>query len=220
MTSEPTLGGRATRTRAAILEAAETRFAERGFAATRLEDVAEQVGIRRASIVYYFKDKRELYDSVLESLFSGLLEDVGAALAGPEPLIRRIENAVSAWVDYVGRRPAIARIILREAANAEPERRSALLAHLGPFYELVRREVFERGEDLPTAPVDPVHLASTIGGATVFFVAAMPALVPELELDPLAPAQLAAHKEQVLRIVRRLLGLRPAPPQRERDRLR
>ena len=216
MASEPTLGARAARTRTAILEAAETLFAERGFASTRLEDVAEQVGIRRASIVYYFKDKRDLYDAVLGSVFSGRLEDVGAALSSTEPLTRRIENAVSAWIDYVGRRPAIARIILREAANAEPERRSALLEHIGPFHELVRREVLERGDDLPAAPVDPIHLASTLGGATVFFVAAMPALVPELELDPLSPEELATHKEQILRIVRRLLGLRPAGRQAHR----
>ena len=50
---------RAERTRASILDAAETCFAERGFSATRLEDVAEAVGIRRASIVYHFRDKRK-----------------------------------------------------------------------------------------------------------------------------------------------------------------
>ncbi|MGH7287017.1 MAG: TetR family transcriptional regulator, partial [Myxococcota bacterium] len=53
---------KALRTRAAILAAAEAVFAERGFAAARLEDVAARVGIRRASIVYHFRDKRELYD--------------------------------------------------------------------------------------------------------------------------------------------------------------
>jgi TetR/AcrR family transcriptional regulator len=58
MATEANLGARAIRTRAAILDAAEALFSERGFDATRLEDVAERVGIRRASIVYYFKDKR------------------------------------------------------------------------------------------------------------------------------------------------------------------
>ena len=48
---------RAERTRASILEVAEVIFAEKGFDGTRLEDVAQAVKIRRASIVYYFKDK-------------------------------------------------------------------------------------------------------------------------------------------------------------------
>ncbi|TFG91552.1 MAG: TetR/AcrR family transcriptional regulator, partial [Myxococcales bacterium] len=61
-------GSRAEQTRTALLDASEALFAERGFDATRLEDVALRVGIRRASIVYYYRDKRELYDAVLAQL--------------------------------------------------------------------------------------------------------------------------------------------------------
>jgi len=199
---------RAERTRAAVLEAAEAVFAEKGFAATRLEDVADRVGIRRASIVYYFKDKQELYHAVLASVFGGLLEKIEAALSLPDPLPARIEAGVAAWVDYVGARPSIARLLLREVADATPGRRPAVILHTQPFFDLIRRQVFERdgGAIAHLAPIDPIHLASTIAGATVFFVAAMPALVPDRALDPVAPEHLAAHREEVLGIVRRLLG--------------
>ena len=83
MTQAAPQRSRAERTRAAVLEAAEAIFAEKGFAATRLEDVADRVGIRRASIVYYFKDKKELYHAVLASVFGGLLERIQTALSGP-----------------------------------------------------------------------------------------------------------------------------------------
>ncbi len=199
---------RAERTRTALLEAAEAIFAEKGFAATRLEDVAERVGIRRASIVYYFKDKKELYHAVLASVFGGLLAKIAEALSRPDPLPARIEAGVCAWVDYVGARPSIARLILREVADATPGHRPAVLEHTRPFFDLIRQQVFERdgGAIARLSPIDPVHLASTIAGATVFFVAAMPALVPDLALDPVSPAHLAAHREEVLGIVRRLLG--------------
>jgi TetR/AcrR family transcriptional regulator len=205
---------RAERTRAAVLEAAEAVFAEKGFAATRLEDVADRVGIRRASIVYYFKDKRELYHAVLASVFGGLHARIEEALSRPDPLPARIEAGVGAWVDYVGARPSIARLILREVADATPGNQPAVLEHTRPFFELVREQVYERKDAAAAslAPIDPVHLASTIAGATVFFVAAMPKLVPDLALDPVSPAHLAAHREEVLRIVRRLLGI--AAPRR------
>ena len=210
------LGSRAERTRGAILEAAEGLFAERGFATTRLEDVAARVGIRRASIVYYFKDKRELYEAVLESVFAALLRQIEAALSSADPLPQRVEAGVSAWVDFVGSRPSFARILLREVADAGPERASALLRHTQPFTELIRKQVFERSaaEDQQLAPVDPLHIASTIAGATVFYVAAMPILVPEVGADLLSPQQLEAHRTQVLRIVRRLLGTRGPRPTR------
>src|SRR3546814_10910828 len=54
---------RAERTRAAILAAAEELFASRGFATTRLQDVADAVKMTRAALFYYFKDKQSLFDA-------------------------------------------------------------------------------------------------------------------------------------------------------------
>jgi len=201
-------GPRASLTRGAILRAAESLFAERGFDAARLEDVALSVGMRRASLVYHFRDKQELYDAVLADLLEALLARVAAALRSSGGLGVRVERAVSAWVDFIGERPALARIVLREAAGATPERPPAILRHLGGFHALAR-EVFDATRDDPlarAAPIDPVHFASAIAGATVFFVAAMPALMPGTGFDPLASGRLAAHREDVLRIARRLLG--------------
>ena len=61
-------------------------------------------------------------------------------------------------------------------------------------------------------PIDPLHLASAVAGTTVFFVAAIPSLLPQSSFDPLAPAQLEAHRRELLVIVRRLLGLRAPRP--------
>jgi TetR/AcrR family transcriptional regulator len=207
----PRPGTRAERTRAAILAAAEQIFAERGFAAARLEDVAEVVGIRRASIVYHFRDKRELYEAVLASVVGDFRPRLEAALAGPGTLSERIEAAVGAWVDYVAERPALARILLREVADASRDHPPAVVAAAAPFVELVERFRAEMRDD-PLAlarPIDPVHLASAIVGTTVFFVAGMPALVPE-GFDPLSAPHLASHREEVLRLTRRLLGA-PGP---------
>jgi TetR/AcrR family transcriptional regulator len=207
---------RSERTRVAILQAAEAIFAERGFDGTRLEDVAQAVGIRRASIVYYFKDKRELYDQVLATVFGGFLERLREALEGPAPPSELIESAVGSWVDYVGQRPALARILLREVADATPARQPAVLAHIRPFFEVVERFIQEHSHDELSllTPIDPAHLAGTIAGATVFLVAAMPSLLSSMEFDPLSPKHLERHRSEVLRITRRLLGTSGPRPAR------
>lgn len=199
---------KAERTRAAILEAAEARFAETGFAATRLEDVAEAVGIRRASIVYYFRDKPALYDAVLAHVLDGLYQRIAPALEGPGGVLERIDAAVSAWVDFVGQRPTFARLLLREIAGSSGGEGPAILRHTTPFVTLARRvaEEARRDPDGIRAPIDPAHLAATIAGATVFFVSAIPTLFPALDFDPLAKEQLEAHRAEVLRITHRLLG--------------
>src|SRR3974377_1917541 len=139
--------GRSEHTRAAILKAAEELFAERGFASSRLEDVAERVGIRRASIFYYFPDKPALYDAVLANALGALLARTKAALRARGNLSARIEAAVTAWVETLGARPTLARLLLREAADGTPESPPALLRHTQPFVELVQRVVKESAGD-------------------------------------------------------------------------
>jgi TetR/AcrR family transcriptional regulator len=213
MAQGATHGARAEKTRAGILDAAEALFAERGFDATRLEDIAERVGIRRASIVYYFKDKRELYDAVLEDVFGGLHDALAEVLVRSRTLTEQIEMGVSAWVDYVGRRPSIARLLLREVADANREHGAGVLEQTQRLRQLVQHEVLDRPNRKQTklAAVDPVHLASAVAGATIFFVAAMPTLVPDLGFDPLSREQLEVHKQEVLHIAQRLLGIEAAP---------
>lgn len=203
---------RSEQTRAAILEAAERAFAESGYEGARLQDIAEAVGIRRASIVYYFRDKRELYDAVLGLLLGAWLERLSEALEGPQTesasAIERIESSVSAWVDFVIGRPSFARIVLREVAGAGGARPEAVVGHIGPFFELIGRFMeSEGGEIARSSPVAPEHLASAIAGSTLFFVAAMPALVPGGDFDPLNPTEAAAHREEIMKITRRLLGI-------------
>jgi TetR/AcrR family transcriptional regulator len=199
---------RSERTRAAILAAAEALFAERGFAETRLEDVAEAVGIRRASIVYYFADKPALYDAVLADVFGSLRDRLAPALLAPKPLADRALDAVSIWIDTLAERPSTARILLREVADGRTGQEPPVVKHTRAFFELIGQALAKSGGDVlaHAEPVHPVHLAAVVTGATVFYIAAMPALLPGLGFDPFEPARLAAFKHELTSTVRRLLG--------------
>src|SRR5688572_16884785 len=93
-------------TRAEIVAAAERHFAERGFEAARLEDIAADVGIRRAAIFYHFGDKDELYAAVLDAVFDGMR----AAMPTSGSAAERLEASLLGWIDYVARRPTVARL--------------------------------------------------------------------------------------------------------------
>ena len=201
---------KASRTRARILEAAERRFARYGFTDTRLEDVAEEVGVKRAALFYYFDSKRELFRAVVENAFGDLLERVAAILSRPLRLEQRIDAAVEEWVDAVALRPTLARLILRQAADAPdaPPDFRELLPRADHFLALTSRLLEEgsrSGELQPIRP-DPFHVIAAAVGSTVFYVAALRSLLPG-DFDPLAPEELAAHKRDVVRTVRRLLGV-------------
>jgi len=202
-------GARAERTRAAILAAAEQQFARRGFVATRLEDVAAAVDLKRAALFYHFRDKQSLYDAVLADAFGSLGSRLQNAFVAPEPIAVRVERAVEAWVDTVLARPTLARLILRHAAEADEHGAQGIFPSASHFMS-VGASLFEQartsGEFKPVYE-DPFQVASAVIGATVFYVTALAPLVPGTEQSALTEERGAAHKRDVVRMVRLLLGV-------------
>src|SRR5262245_19180233 len=65
--------------RAAILDAALEEFAARGFAATRLDDVARRARIAKGTIYLYFRDKESLFQELVRAMLSPLVGTIAAA---------------------------------------------------------------------------------------------------------------------------------------------
>jgi TetR/AcrR family transcriptional regulator len=216
-------GERGEHTRAKILETAEGLFGERGFAETRLEDVAEAVGIRRAALVYYFSDKKDLYQAVIEEVFGGLVDCLAAAGDSAHGPVERIEAMATAWVDFVTTRPAAARLYLREISNAGPDRPPAIAAHVRATYERAREIVREGERQGLFHPVSPLHLIGMIAGASLMFVAGIPWMRLEPTYDPLSPTEIETHRNEIVQLTRRMLGVTKAgakaQPPRRRKRL-
>ena len=59
--------------RALILNAAESVFARRGFSGSRLKDIAEEAGLPKANILYYYKSKEDLYRCVCQDILENWL---------------------------------------------------------------------------------------------------------------------------------------------------
>jgi AcrR family transcriptional regulator len=117
-----------------ILAAALASFAERGFAATRLEDVAARAGISKGTLYLYFKGKEELFEAVVRATLLPNLERVEALAArfeGPSALLlERLLLTIAGVMD--SRVGAIPKLVIAEAGN---------FPDLARFYldEVVRR---------------------------------------------------------------------------------
>jgi TetR/AcrR family transcriptional regulator len=196
-------------TRAEIVAAAERFFAERGFEATRLDDIAAEVGIRRAAIFYHFGDKQELYAAVLDEVFRDWSLPSGGSAA------ERLEAALTGWIDYVAQRPSVARMILREAASFQPGEITPFMRAGGAAIEWFRAVIDEGIATSELEPrIDPYRFMSLMGAMTVFHFAAMPWLTLNVPIDPWSRAELDAHKREVLLGARGMLGIRAAPEER------
>jgi TetR/AcrR family transcriptional regulator len=204
---------RSDKTRAAILTAAEDVFAHAGFGGARVEEVAQRAGVSRASIFYYFEGKGDLYQTVLQSLVAPYLDDVRKVLSLGEQVsdvdsgAEVIERGVAVAVDFLARKPNAARIVLRELADYQPGRNPALGQALKPIVAEASQFLRARAEEGRIDPIDPVHLMTTLAGATLVFITGTPILDPGRRTAGLREPELAKHKSEMTRIARRLLGV-------------
>jgi AcrR family transcriptional regulator len=122
-----------------ILEAALALFVEKGFAATRLDDVAARAGLSKAAIYLYFEDKTALLQAVIR-------QTIAANLSTVEMLAKAHQGSIAALIprllDFMASRvedtpmPSIAKLVIAES-RAFPE--------IGRFY---LDEVISRGTAL------------------------------------------------------------------------
>jgi AcrR family transcriptional regulator len=89
------LGWRAARTRAAILSAAKKLFLELGYAGTRINNITDACGISRAGFYTYFRDKREIFNTLGEATYHELIAVIGEWDRIPRDCT---QDDVEAWV--------------------------------------------------------------------------------------------------------------------------
>jgi AcrR family transcriptional regulator len=134
---------RGERTAERILDAAEARFAEQGFAGTTLRDVAADVGIRNPSLYNHFESKDELYAAVLERGIQPVIDALaGFVRGGADDDERRA--LVEHLVGLVAHRPNLLRLvqfeILTGGARLTPALRGFIEVALARAGEIVAQD--------------------------------------------------------------------------------
>jgi AcrR family transcriptional regulator len=136
---------------AEILSAALACFAERGFAATRLDEVATRAGVTKGTLYLYFRNKEELFKAVVRQALLPNIERVEAMIGeATEPASLLLERLIKSFAEVIPSPvSAIPKLVLTEAGNFPDLARFYLdeVVHRG--MALVRRVLHsgvERGE--------------------------------------------------------------------------
>ena len=192
-------------TRQAILAAAERIFADVGYAAARLEDVALEVGLRRPSIVYYFPSKQQLYDEVEGDIFTSMHEFVQERRAGLEAPMERLLALLDAWLDFLVSRPAAARIIQRLVADHGPRGDNPVQFSEPALHDLeaVIAAGVEAGE---FQPVPAMHFLNTVSAGALFYVCNASQLGEARSYDPADPEEIARFRALQHKLARAAVG--------------
>jgi AcrR family transcriptional regulator len=148
-----------------ILDAALMVFGERGYAGTRLEDVARQAGVSKGTVYLYFESKEALFRAMVSTkvgaAISGVREIVRQHTGTSEEVLRLIMERIWCGMKDEGK-ARLSRLVHSELANFPELARFYFGEVVVPVRELVS-EIIARGiRDGEFVPVDPQLMARTI----------------------------------------------------------
>ena len=186
-------------TRERILKAAELLFASRGYAGTRLHEIAHGVGVQKASLFHHFASKEDLYRAVLDEGHHHSRVTLEKVLNGADTPLGKIRALTEAYVDMVVAHPERTKILLRESFGDAPPGASRhetqqILGMVVDFVEDQRRQT-------GNAEVDVRALLVGVIGMVAFFFTSAPVLVPAWFADPLDADNVARVKRLATKVV-------------------
>ncbi len=161
-----------TSTEERIKEAARRVFTQKGYAATRTRDIAEESGLNLALINYYFRSKEKLFDIImLEHLQLFIHSIMGIVNDESTSLQEKIEILVGHYIDMLIKNPNIPIFLLNEI-NADPKK---LIAKIGidkiqhghePVY--LMKQWMEIAATKKMANINPIHILMNFVALTIF----------------------------------------------------
>jgi TetR/AcrR family transcriptional regulator len=156
-----------------LLAAALELFVEKGYAATRSEEVARRAGVSKGTLFLYFASKEELFKAVVRENLAGRFAEWNAefdTFPGSTPDMLRY--ALMMWWQRVGNTPAagITKLMMSEASNFPELAAFYQQEVIEPGHELVRR-ILQRGVDRGEfRPVDMEHAIYVVLAPMIFLM--------------------------------------------------
>lgn len=166
-----------------VLEAAKRVFQIKGMYGARMQEIADEAGINKAMLHYYFRSKDKLFDAVFQDAAKNFFSKIRELLNVDKPLLEKIEYFVENYVELLLQNSFIPAFIITEV-HQNPDRIKNIFLESGVNTEM------QFVSDIKTAislgiihPVDPKQLIINIIGLCVFPVAAKPIIKTMLNFN-------------------------------------
>jgi AcrR family transcriptional regulator len=190
-------------TRARIVRAALSAFADLGYDGATTRDIAERAGVNQGLITYHFAGKLPLWQAAVDEIFDTLRADFAAhvpALADADAATR-LRLMVRHYVRFAAAHPELHRLMMQEGKHDGPRMQWLVDRHVRPLYELSTGLIAEaqRAGLVPNVPV--LHLHYLLIGAVAHLFVVAPEIRRLSGTDPLRAAAIEAHADAVTAVL-------------------
>jgi len=182
-------------TESQILDAAKNVFQRKGMDGSRMQEIADEAGINKAMLHYYYRSKKMLFEAVFKGAFSLLAPQLNKILNDDNSLEEKIRNFTASYISFIIKHPYLPNFIVQEL-NRNPEfilkmQRNKEFPNIQKFKDQVTSEV-KKGT---IKPIKATQLFINIISLNIFPFIASPLLKGLINVDDKAFKQLMKDRK-------------------------
>jgi TetR/AcrR family transcriptional regulator len=158
-----------------ILEAARKVFARKGLEGARMQEIADEAGINKALLHYYYRSKEKMFELVFHEVLTQLFSDLTIMLTSRMPFIKKIEGFVDNYMDFLAAHPYLPGFIVTEI-HRNPDSIISFMKSRNIPIHLVEKELKKEIKKGNVRNIDHRHLIVNLIALCVFPFIARPML--------------------------------------------
>lgn len=185
-----------------ILNAAEKVFQRKGMDGARMQEIANEAGINKAMLHYYYRSKRFLFEAVFTKAFSLIAPEINRVVNEDTDLFQKIKNFTHSYIDFIQKHPYLPNFIIQEL-NRDSEFINVLQAKKGfPDFRNFQAQVEKEVQEGNIRPIKGEQLFIHLLSLNIFPFLAAPLLQGFLRIDNKAYKNLMEErKEEISNII-------------------
>ncbi|WP_457617599.1 TetR/AcrR family transcriptional regulator [Lutibacter sp.] len=172
-----------TTTEFEILKAAKHIFQHKGMEGARMQEIADEAGINKAMLHYYYRSKKQLFEAVFKRAFSMLAPQLNEVLNSDLSICEKIRDFSNNYISFVIKHPYLPNFIIQEL-NRSPEFIQKLLTEKHfPNIEKFRNQVDKKIAEGIIRPIKAEQLFINIMALNIFPFIGAPLLKSFIDID-------------------------------------
>ncbi|NPD85594.1 TetR/AcrR family transcriptional regulator [Lentimicrobium sp. L6] len=156
-----------------IVEAAEKVFIENGMAGARMQQIADEAGINKALLHYYYRSKEKLFSIVFRTAIKALLPNLIKSFKTEGDFFDRLHVFVESYLNIIEKNPHLPGFVIHEL-NHRPEQLIQTIADLDIDIQFILDDIDAEIEKGRIINISPKHLIVNVISLCIFPVVARP----------------------------------------------
>ena len=156
-----------------IRNVAREVFMRNGYSGTTMQQIADEAGINKSLLHYYFRSKEKLFGQIFAEVFSQFIPELGNIFMTDMSLEEKIRTFVDSYIEVFIRNPLIPIFVMQELST-NPQHLTDLIRNSGVDTEMIIRTIRESLEKENLNIQDPRQFMVNMIGLCVFPFAAQP----------------------------------------------